>query len=352
MTVCLRSPAKVARGRPFWPADFCPTGAIEAPPSLDLPHAASARILLPQTAMSRYSPLDSASDDTRHRDAGRDRPREAHPEREIRDPRDVLSRDLDLPRHAQRQRARVHDRVYALRDSEVRTLAAVGAFRIVDTRDLGDDARHTRRDVQHLRDLGLLESVGPQFRDGERASAVVLTREGKQLLEAHRVPRGGGPPQAYYAGLAKPREALHDAQLYRTYLDAAQRLQDAGARVQRVVLDYELKREYQQFLQARNRGKRDADGRPDRSAEEIQDWARTHGLPVDDHGRVQFPDVRIEYEHPDGRPDRLDLELATEHYSSRQMAGKKAAGFAVAHGASSRGRSAPFDPRAAERLAR
>ena len=178
-----------------------------------LVHAASARILLPRTAMSRYSPLDSARDDTRNRGVGRDRPRDAPSDREVRDPRDVLSKDLDLPRHAQRQRVRVHDRVYARRESEVRTLAAVGAFRIVDTRDLADDARHTRRDLQHLRDLGLLDSVGAQLRDGVRASAVVLTREGKQLLEAHRVPRGGGPPQAYYAGLAKPREALHDAQL-------------------------------------------------------------------------------------------------------------------------------------------
>ena len=178
----------------------------------------------------------------------------------------------------------------------------------------------------------------------------VLTREGKQLLEQHRVPGDGGRTQAYYAGLAKPREALHDAQLYRTYLDGAQRLHDAGARVQRVVLDYELKREYQQFLQARNSGRRDADGRPDRSREEIQDWATTRGLPVDDHGRVQFPDLRVEYEHPDGRSDRLDIELATEHYTSRQMAGKHASGFAIARGASSRGRSAPFDPRAAEKV--
>jgi hypothetical protein len=301
--------------------------------------------------MSRFSPLDSARDDPRDRSVSRDRPRDAPGEREVRDPRDVLSKDLDLPRTTHRQRVRVHDRSYMLRDSEIRTLAAVGAFRIVDTRDLGDDSRQTRRDLQHLRDLGLLESVGPQFRDGERASAVVLTREGKALLDAHRVPRSGAPPQAYYAGLAKPREALHDAQLYRTYLDAAQRLQEGGARVQRAVLDYELKREYQQFLQARNRGHRDADGRPGRSIEEIQDWARTHGLPVDDHGHVQFPDVRIEYAHADGRPDRLDLELATEHYSSRQMAAKKASGFAIARGAASRGRSAAFDPRQAKRWA-
>ena len=39
--------------------------------------------------------------------------------------------------------------------------------------------------------------------------------------------------------------------------------------------------------------RRDSDGRPDRSADEIAEWARAHQLPMgDDH--VQFPDVRIE----------------------------------------------------------
>ena len=46
---------------------------------------------------------------------------------------------------------------------------------------------------------------------------------------------------------------------------------------------------------------------------------------------MQFPDVRIEYEQPDGREGREDLELATEHYNSRQMAAKRAAGFTM-HG--------------------
>jgi hypothetical protein len=78
------------------------------------------------------------------------------------------------------------------------------------------------------------------------------------------------------------------------------------------VLDNELKREYQRFLQASNRRRRDSDGRPDRSAEEIAEWARAHQLPLDnDH--VQFPDVRIEYDI-DGRDHTLDLEVMTPHY--------------------------------------
>jgi hypothetical protein len=194
--------------------------------------------------------------------------------------------------------------------------------------------------------------AGPQFRDGERATLVTLTKEGRELLEQHRLGPDTPDRQAYYDGLAKPREALHDAQLYRAYTEAAARLQERGARIERVVLDYELKRDYQRFLQDRNRGNSRSSGRPDRSPEEIHAWADAHHLPVDD-GRVQFPDVRIEYEHPDGRRDREDLELATEHYNARQMAGKRASGFTVVRGSSStRKGGAPFDPRAAARAVR
>jgi hypothetical protein len=49
------------------------------------------------------------------------------------------------------------------------------------------------------------------------------------------------------------------------YEREAARLQERGARVDRVVLDYELKRDYQRFLQERNRGRGDSDGRPDRT---------------------------------------------------------------------------------------
>lgn len=60
----------------------------------------------------------------------------------------------------------------------------------------------------------------------------------------------------------KPREVEHDIQVYRAYECEAVRLQERGARIEGVVLDYELKRGYQQFLQERNRGRADSDGGP------------------------------------------------------------------------------------------
>ena len=139
---------------------------------------------------------------------------------------------------------------------------------------------------------------------------------------------------------------------------AAEKLQASGARVERIVLDYELKREYQKFLQERNRDRAHSDGRPDRSREEIRQWAAEHDLPVL-NDRVQFPDVRIEYEHPDGRRDVENVEVTTVHYRGRHASGRAAAGFTRFRGTSPRvggsksdAGAAPFDPHEAEELLR
>jgi hypothetical protein len=113
------------------------------------------------------------------------------------------------------------------------------------------------------------------------------------------VERQQEPRQTFYAGLRKPRELTHDAGVYRAYLRAEERLRSGGADVRRVILDYELKREYQQFLQERNRGRPDSTGRQDREPEEIEAWAREHDLPFFD-GSVHFPDARLETSR--GRP--------------------------------------------------
>jgi len=267
----------------------------------------------------------------------------------------ALRQQLDLPRGDARERVELRDRSYQLRDSDVRVLATIGAFRVVDASDIQTDRDRWHGELHHLREAGLIEGTR-KILDGRPTTVVSLTDEGRRLLEEHQRERDDDPRQQFYAGVAKPRELAHDARLYRAYTDAADRLATTGARVQRVVLDYELKREYQQYLQANNRQHRRASGRPDRSPEEIQAWAAAHDLTIVD-GRVQFPDVRIEYERPDAGRGHEDLELATEHYNARQIAAKHAAGFSM-HGSGagrlggSGGRSGgrPFDPHAAERV--
>jgi hypothetical protein len=82
------------------------------------------------------------------------------------------------------------------------------------------------------------------------------------------------------------------AQLYRAYIDVAGR-QNAGARITRVALDYELKRDYQRFLQAHNRGQRHASGHPDWTADEVRTWADAHGLHVVDGRDVGRARIRV-----------------------------------------------------------
>lgn len=228
---------------------------------------------------------------------------------EVADPREAFTRELDLPRGSARERVRVRARTVDLRGSEARTLATVGAFRVVPATDLRDhgerptDAR--ARDLRHLREEGLIRTM-PYMMGRTRTTLVTLTDRGRDVLEAVRRHHGREPVQAFYSGIVKPRELAHDARLYQAYLRAAERLASRGARVRRVLLDDELKREYQRFLQDSNRGRPDSDGRPDRERHEIEQWAHTHHLPVED-GHVQFPDVRIEYEERDGRRAMEDV---------------------------------------------
>jgi hypothetical protein len=99
----------------------------------------------------------------------------------------VFARHVDLPRGPERERVRDRDRTYTLRGSESRTLATVGAFRVVSTCDLrdhdGSRANLRSGDLRHLREQGLIETARePGYRD----HAVALTKAGHSLLERHR----------------------------------------------------------------------------------------------------------------------------------------------------------------------
>jgi hypothetical protein len=247
---------------------------------------------------------------------------------EDREPRDVFTRDLDLPRGRERRPVRERDRVYEINGAESRMLGTIGAFRVIcesDLHDLRDESSNPCRSLRHLEGEGLIHRSPLSSED----RAVVLTERGRDLLEANRYEhpdRIQERCQAFYAGVRKPRELTHDTKVYRAYQRAEERLRCQGGRVRRVVLDYELKRDYQRFLHERNRGKKDCDGRPDREPEEIARWAREHELPYDD-GHVRFPDARIEYEDRDGRSRHEDLEVVTGHYRGAHASGAAKSGF-------------------------
>ena len=170
-------------------------------------------------------------------------------DRQSRDQRTSNRDNSDRFRATYRER----NREYSLRESEVRTLIELGKFRVVPVDDLarlgyrGDRSR-MENDVQHLRHQGLIEQRSIEGHESDSKPVLTLTKEGHRLLSRHNfVPDG----QAIYHGFVKPKEARHDADLYRLYHKVAREIDDVGGKVRRVVLDYELKEElYKKLLRS------------------------------------------------------------------------------------------------------
>lgn len=256
-------------------------------------------------------------------------------DRDEHDPREALMRDLDLPRGDERELVVDRERVYELDGEDSRALAAVGAFRVVPEHDL--DLPHDT--LENLHDQRLVELV--DLGDSERG--LTLTGDGRDLLDSHSLDRDREPSQTFYAGVSRSREVDHDSNLYATFRQEEARLRDEhpDLEIRRVILEQDLKREYQEFLQDHNRGRSDSDGRPGRDENEVRDWARDHDLPYFDD-QVHFPDYRIEYE-VDGRELHQDVELFTPHYRGAHAASRGRTGFRIYVVASrgSGGRSGP-----------
>jgi hypothetical protein len=286
-----------------------------------------------ERSLGRGPGNDRQGSDTEGRDRDHD-PRwtdRDHRERDREVP-DAFSRHVHLPRGPERELVHHRDREYTLRGSESRTLATVGAFRVVSSRDLRDHDRSPADprsgDLRHLREQGLIETTRvPGYRD----HAVSLTKDGRSLLESHR-DHDHEHSQTFYAGLGRERELEHDLQVYRAYEQAEDRLLDRGAHIERVVLDYELKSEYQRSLHERDKDHDDYDGHPDRTPDEIREWAYEHDLPYFDD-EVHFPDVRVEYQESDGRED---IEVVTPHYRGAHGASVARSGFSCYRGLSLR----------------
>jgi hypothetical protein len=221
-----------------------------------------------------------------------------------------------VPTSSQRSSSRTRESVerYRLSPKERETMMEIGRFRALSVEDL----TKYRYDLRNLSSQGLLEqrtvTVG---RGRQQVSAVALSRTGKRVSQ-----RMSDTSQMIYAGIVKPREVGHDTAIYRMYQAEAERIESAGGRVARVVLDYELKRNVysplakSQDLPALEYARRQAE------------IAEENGLRVV-NGKIPVPDLRIEYETAEADYRHIDLELATEHYTRDQMAAKASAGFTV-----------------------
>jgi DNA-binding MarR family transcriptional regulator len=216
------------------------------------------------------------------------------------------------------------ERTYNLRESEIHTLAEIGQFRAVRTKDFiefryDSDTPQAERDIKSLKAQGLIRQK--TLPGTEKEPLLTLSREAHQFLDRNR-PQDLPRDQALYHGFVKPREARHDAEVYRLYQKEAERITSEGGTKLRVVLDFELKKNLYRELATLK------DLPPEQQEEERERIAQNHGLTVVD-GKIPLPDLRIEYETRDHQQARVDLELATQDYRERGLAEKSKAGFTI-----------------------
>lgn len=280
--------------------------------------------------MSRgYQPDDQldprASTEGREQSAGEPFKTDEVREQTSNDASQSRDRQLERPGTRTAETRTVHElrgRTYRLRSSEIATMVELGKFRAMAKEDLsefayGSNDDRMRPDVENLVRQGLVEMKSiPQEETGSR-QLLTLTKYGHRFLTQTQ---SAGKGQALYHGFTKPREAHHDADLYRLYQKAAAKIEGQGGRNLRVVLDYELKKRLYHDLAKLGEKRNSVDGK--------HAIAEKHGLQVV-RGKIPVPDVRIEYETPDGECARVDLELATGHYRGRNLSEKVRAGFSI-----------------------
>jgi len=256
--------------------------------------------------------------------------RPTEPSRDIEEPKADRQIDTARPQITQRRpealdTPRAHylgDRACLLRESELQTLIEVGTFRAVAAIDLasisyGGDTRRMERDIRRLKEQSFVSEKVLRADRNHVIRLFALTKKGARLARS-----SGAVPedQVIYHGFVKPREAKHDADLYRLYQAQVERIQAAGGRVVRVILDYELKCNLNREL---------ASLAPEEQSEEVRERiAERHGLSLV-NGKIPVPDIRLEYDSAEMERKHLDLELATRNYRSRALVEKAKAGFSL-----------------------
>ena len=268
-----------------------------------------------------FDPRDLASDPRTRPEA---RPRRDHAKEREKRERDGHRREYD-PRGTKRQ---------TFQDRTDRAVADVGMYRNVAYRDLAEahfdgHPYAARRAVDQMVRAGHVREHSAEGPQGGTYKVLTLTERGVERAERVARDQGLDQEQKAWSGLVKPGELQHDVAVFRAARMEQVRLLEQGAVLKRVRIEAELKREIARATEsARARsGKAAADAARFETAEAL-------GLPVKD-GRVEYPDAQLEYSDIEGRSGRVNVEIATEHYSAKSIAAKAAAGFSV-HGSNGR----------------
>ena len=217
-------------------------------------------------------------------------------------------------------------------------LADVGMYRNVSYRDLaesqfGGHPYTARRAVDRMIKDGHMQEHQAKGPRGGTYKVLTLTEAGARKAQECAVAQGFDKEQQTWTGLVKKGELRHDSAVYRAAQIEQRRLVEQGASIQRVRIDAELKKQVARATETARakEGKAAADAARHKAAQELE-------LPVKE-GRVVYPDAQIEYLDVEGRSGRVNVEVASEHYSSRTIAAKAQAGFQM-HGNGGRANAA------------
>ena len=201
----------------------------------------------------------------------------------------------------------------------------VATYRVVSVRDLvderfGGNAFAARKGIDELKRAGLLKEDTVQLRSGKSFKVLTATEKGRQQAREH----SPGSEQRYWAGLVKPAELRHDAAVYRAARNEIQMLERRGGRVKRIRIDHEMKSQVARATErARAKGGREAAQKAKVEA------AQALALPIDEKGRVHYPDAQIEYENAMGETGRVNVEVTSGEYRGHDIRAKAVAGFSL-----------------------
>ena len=231
--------------------------------------------------------------------------------------------------HRREYDPRKQDDRMSFRERSKRALADVGVYRSVSFRALaeahfGGHPYTTRRAVNRWVEDGLARESTAQGPKGEPFKVLTLTTKGANTARDLAVEQGLDPGEQIESGLGPRAQIVHDTAIYRACGSERQRLLEQGATLRRVSLDAELK----STIARRSETARVRDGRQAADAERRR-AAQELGLPIDENGRVHYTDAQLECTDENGRTTRVNVEVASGHYSAAAIRAKARAGFVV-----------------------
>ena len=232
-------------------------------------------------------------------------------------------------------RGRRQDRTSKLRlsrqEREDGLLDLLGVFRVAARRSIvhavfDGHSFAANRTLASLERRGLIDKkTVPRGKTGYQV--YMLTGRGRDLtaVRSQSSPQPGSVagPQRYWSAGGDPRNLRHDHHVLDAVTAEVADCHPRGARVVRVRLESELRG---RLAAADALGRRAGGEQGARDARRKE--ARQLGLRVF-VGAVPLPDAIIEIEESDGSRSVRAVEVGSGHYSSKQLAEKRSAGFRI-----------------------